>query len=68
MILEISNLKEIEENSKNQLSNNQLRKQKNLEHFLKIKANIIDLFLVHNDLLIDGQLLTKSNSEPNFNK
>ena len=28
MILEISNLKEIEENSKSQLSNNQLRKQK----------------------------------------
>ena len=67
MILEISNLKEIEENSKNQLSNNHLRKQKNLEYFLKIKTNIIDLFLVHNDLLTDGQLLTKSNSEPNFN-
>ena len=69
MILEISNLKEIEEeNSKNEISNDQLRKKKNLEYFLKIKRNIIDLFLVHNDLLSEGQLLPKSNSEPNLNK
>ncbi len=69
MILEISNLKEIEEeNSKNEISNDRLRKQKNLEYFLKIKRNIIDLFLVHNDLLTEGQLLPKSNSEPNLKK
>ena len=69
MILEFSNLKEIEEEkSKIELSNTKLRKQKELEYFLTIKRNIIDLFLVHNDLLTDGQKLPKSNSEPNLSK
>ena len=69
MILEFSNLKEIEEEkSKIELSNTKLRKQKELEYFLTIKRNIIDLFLVHNDLLTDGKKLPKSNSEPNLSK
>ena len=69
MILEFSNLiEDEEENSKIEIINNQLRKQKHLEYFLKIKRNIIDLFLVHNDLLTDGQILPKSNSETNLNK
>ena len=69
MILEFSNLKEIEEEkSKIELTNTKLRKQKELEYFLTIKRNIIDLFLVDNDLLTDGQILPKSNSEPNLSK
>ena len=67
MILEFSNLEEIEE-EQSKIENTKLRKQKELEYFLTIKRNIIDLFLVHNDLLTDGQILQKSNSEPNLTK
>ena len=69
MILEFSNLKEIEEEkSKIELTNTKLRKQKELEYFLTIKRSIIDSFLLHNGLLTDGQILPKSNSEPNLSK
>ena len=45
MILEFSDLKEEEEEkSKKEITNDQLRKQKHLEYYLKIKRNIIDFF------------------------
>ncbi len=69
MILDFSNFNETEEESpKIELVNTQIRKQKELEYFMKIKRNIIDLFLVDNDLLFDGKILPKSNSEPNIKK
>ena len=69
MILDFSNFNETEEESpKIELVNTQIRKQKELEYFMKIKRNIIDLFLVDNDLLFDGKILKKSNSEPNIKK
>ena len=69
MILEFSNLKEDEEeNSKNEITNDQLRKQKQLEYYLKIKRNIIDFFLVHNELYTEGKIIQKSNSEPNLKR
>ena len=69
MILEFATLKEDEEeNSKNVITNSKLRKKKELEYFLRIKRNIIDLFLVNNDLYTRGKLMRKSNSESNLIK
>ena len=62
MILEFSDLKEEEEEkSKKEITNDQLRKQKHLEYYLKIKRNIIDFFLIHNELYREGQIIPKSN-------
>ena len=69
MILEFSNLKEDEEeNSKKEITNTKLRKQKQLEYFCKLKRNILDFFLIHNELYTEGQIIQKSNSEPNLKK
>ena len=69
MILEFSSLKECEEESpKVEITNAQLRKKKQLEYFKEIKRNIIDFFLVHNDLHTHGEILQKSNSDTNLNK
>ena len=69
MILEFSDLKEEEEEkSKKEITNDQLRKQKHLEYYLKIKRNIIDFFLIHNELYREGQIIPKSNSEPNLKR
>ena len=69
MILEFENNNEDEEeNSKNIKTNSKLRKKKELEYFLRIKRNIIDLFLVNNDLYSRAKLMRKSNSESNLIK
>ena len=69
MILDFSNFKESEEeNTKVEITNAKNRKKKELEYFMKIKRNIIDLFLFDNDLLTDGKILPKSFSEPNLKK
>ena len=67
MILEFSTLKEDEEEQfRNEVTNSKSRKKK--EFFLTIKNNIIDLFLVNNDLNTKGKIIQKSNSESNLNK